>query len=53
MSYIDVREMDEMLSILRMCYQNCTSNLQSCAPPNDSSDSDFEFPAVTFRGGHN
>ena len=52
-SYIDVRGMDEMLSVLRMCSRHSTSNVQSHAPPNDSSDSDFEFPAVTFRSGRN
>ena len=52
-SYIDVRGMDEMLSILRMCSRHSTSNVQSRAPTNDSSDSDFEFPAVTFRSGRN
>ena len=50
--YTDVRGMDDVLSILRSCTRH-TSNAQA-HPTNttDSSDSDFELPAVNFRCGN-
>ena len=49
--YTHVRGMDDMLTLLRTCRRDTSQSSRVAA--DESSDSDFELPAVNFRGSQN